>query len=183
MRFPRSSGLVALSLLALLGAGCNPFDTAKQAAQTAAQGAMEEAIKAKTGADLKFSKEGVTYTDKDGRVFAIGEEVKIPDAFPKDIPLYPAAKPTSVSVSDDRLTASILLRSTASVADIIAWYDTEAVKVGWEKKGDTDAAGTKVTSYKRGEGDAMETLVLSVSASTDGTNGSMIVLARQGAKK
>ena len=109
-----------------------------------------------------------TMTSEDGGVsFATGEAAKIPDDFPKDIPLYDGAQ--LVTVQQDTGAGMIALTATSSdpVATIAEFYKKKAEASGWTRESALDQGGTMhMLTYKKdsqqldifisGDGDATQ---------------------------
>lgn len=143
----RSSLLFAPAVaLSLVGAGCNPV---QQAQDRAAESAVEQA----TGGKVKVDANGNQMQIKgdNGAVTTVGENISLPDSFPKDVPVYPGAKITAVSVSTSGEKGAILnLRSTDDVSKVIQWYEDAMAKGGFKGTQTMDAGQTKFRTYENG---------------------------------
>jgi hypothetical protein len=185
MRF--TVGVTVCLGVMLLGAGCASQPAVKQAIDDATKNAgqklAEGVIKARTGQDVKvdFDQKGASFVDPStGRAFAIGEKVTIPSSFPKDVPLYPKATPTSLDVTAGSTDAGVLLVSDDKRKDVQDWYAKEAVSAGWTVDGSHDVVDRVILSFKRDEHGG--TARLTVSLSSDGQGRTDIILARKGVK-
>src|SRR5580704_13479327 len=79
-----------LSMTVVAGAGAGCKSSQEKAGQRAAQ--------TQSGAQVQLVEGGLVMTNDAGTV-ALGENVKIPDDFPKTIPIYPGAKVNMASRS------------------------------------------------------------------------------------
>lgn len=128
-------GVGCLVLLVLLGIG--GAIVMKFFAKNIGQNFVEKAIESKTGVktnieDIENGK--MTFTDsKTGATVDIGSN-SVPEDFPKDFPLYKAAKVTS-SLSGAQAGKSNgywLTMSTPDAADkVVSFYKTELPNAGW----------------------------------------------------
>lgn len=181
----RTSIAVIVFSLLLFGAGCAP---AEQAAQTVrnkiAEGAAEGAIKAQTGADVdvNVNNNGLSFTDpKTGRSFSAGDNVSIPSNFPRDVPVYAGATPTSVSVFEEQKSASLLLITADDRNTVKDWYATESESLGWTKEGIIETADNIILSFSRAENGGTARMTVNLPPkSLDGKT--QIIIGRNGAK-
>lgn len=115
-------------IAALAAAGCG-----KKVAEIAAEKAIEYSAKA-DGQDVKVNiqsgDETMVVESKDGS-FATGENVAIPENFPKDVPVYKGLKPTMSSTMGGE--GSFMLSGTIedSPDDAATYYSREAAANGW----------------------------------------------------
>jgi hypothetical protein len=58
-----------------------------------------------------------------------GEDVEIPPNFPGDVPRYPGAKASAVTILPNDAASSVLLITGDPVATVAAWYEANAA--GW----------------------------------------------------
>ncbi len=98
---------------------------------------MQKAVENKTGikANLTDLEQGkLSITDKEsGTTMDIGSG-KIPDNFPKDFPIYPGAKVTSVLSGTNKAKNGfwVTLETGDSLDKVAAFYKSELAKNGWE---------------------------------------------------
>lgn len=118
-------------------------------------GLIQSAIENKTGVktnlqDLEKGK--VTFTDeKTGTSIDIGSN-KIPDAFPKDFPMYPGMKLlSSMSGSEKAKGAGFWLTFTTSDAmkPVTDYYKTALAKNGWKETATYAAGDTSTTTISK----------------------------------
>jgi len=157
MKFdPRSVLIIGTTALALFGWGCNPFQAAQEKIQQkmgekVAEGILNQASGGKVNVDLNNGE--VKVKDKEtGGEWSYGENVKIPDDFPKDIPLYPGAKALSYMASgNDKKGTTVVLQTTDDTAKAMDWYKGQMESNTW-KLGDTmTISGTEFRSYTKGD--------------------------------
>ncbi|MBU2613711.1 hypothetical protein KJ925_04660 [Patescibacteria group bacterium] len=139
--------LVAASLV-LFGWGCNPFQSAQdKIAEKVAEGMIENA----TGADVDLEEGSVTVTDvESGMTASYGENVKLPDDFPSDVPMYPDATLTGVTFSrNDGVSGWVTMTSSDDVSKLVAWYADEAKGKGWESDASMTVNGAEYRSWTK----------------------------------
>jgi hypothetical protein len=141
--------LFAMVSVLLLGAAC-----ARKSEMTGPQGEK-----------IKFDKDGknVTVTTKDGAVYSGGENARIPDNFPKDIPPYPGAKVSS-AVSAGQQAASgymLTLETNDSPEKVTDFYKSKMS--GWINKMEMASGGGKVLLLESPDGKRQLSSVSNVS--------------------
>lgn len=181
-----ATGCLALALLA----GCGGKSAEEESANALAERMIERAAREsgsnldvdissgyvtirgtdENGEAVNINVDGdtATVTSEDGGVsFATGEAAKIPDDFPKDIPLYDGAQ--LVTVQQDTGAGMIALTATSSdpAATIAEFYKKKAEASGWTRESALDQGGTMhMLTYKKdsqqldifisGDGDATQ---------------------------
>jgi hypothetical protein len=151
--------LASASLL-LVGAGCLPTP------QSLVQNAVENKINAELDGEgtVDLDDNGITINgDDDGTTARFGENVKLPDNFPKEIPVLDGAKVAGLAVTKDE-GAWITMSTDKSSNDAASWYDTKLAADGWEVSGSYSARGMLTKMFEKGN------LSLTVIVS-DGENG------------
>jgi hypothetical protein len=167
-------GVGCLVLLVFLGVASS--FVMKFFAKRVGIGLLQGAIEGKTGIktnlqDLEKGK--MTFTDtKTGSKVDIGTG-KIPDTFPKDFPIYPGAKVTSVMSGSEKgkNNGFWVTLSTADSLDKVASYYTGKLSAnGWETTANYSAGGTSTQTVTKGdlsgslavtrESDATETQIM-----------------------
>ena len=114
----------------------------------------------KTGVSVNTTTGTVT-TSKDGGTTQVGENVKIPDGFPSEMPIYPGSNISTASKSNG--TDFALASSTKdSFEKVVSYYKSELAAKGW----------TIDTSYDSSDADGKSTVIL---ASTATLNGSVTI--------
>ncbi len=149
IRFTLSVAMAAAAL-ALLGAGCNPMQSAQQAAADKLAGSL---LSKASGGKVTVNSEGGQYTYKDnksGAEMTIGENAQLPSDFPTDVPLYAGAKPTSVLVNKQDNTANITLTTDAATADVVKWYEGKFKADGWSEDQNTTVNSVEFRQYSKG---------------------------------
>lgn len=130
--------------LSLIGAGCNPV---QQAQDQAAATAVERA----TGGKVKVDANGnqMQIKGENGEVTTVGQNITLPDNFPKDVPVYPGAQITAVSVSTSGEKGAILNQHTTDdLSKAVAWYADAMTKGGFKETQTMDAGQSKFRTYE-----------------------------------
>lgn len=115
------------ALALVLGlAACNPSGSAENM--------VEEAIEAKTGADVELNAEGdsVTLRGEDGEEMTFtsnAEGIELPSDFPSNVPVYPDARATEYLSADDGIQAGFQI--AASMIEVRDWYVEQLKKEEW----------------------------------------------------
>lgn len=142
-------GIGCIVFLFLIGVGIQVF------VRFFAKKAIEGVIQQKTGVDVSQVQNGkMTFTDtKTGAEVNVGGGT-VPDAFPKDFPLYPGAKVTSsLSGAQSGKNGGFWLTMTTadSVDRVSAYYKTQLAVNGWTITATYTANGTVTeTATKNG---------------------------------
>jgi hypothetical protein len=155
MKSPRAFG-IALAALVFLGAGCSVQDAIQgwfeQLASKAVEKSAETGIRNAIGKDVKVdvTAQGASFTDpKTGRTFAVGESVTIPAGFPTDVPLYPKAVFTSVTMDTGGADAGYIFSTKDARAAVRDWYKDEASKQGWSSEAGFENADQVILSFSK----------------------------------
>lgn len=112
LMFVRSVSLV--SLLALLGAGCDPFAPARdRIADEVGEAIGEGLLEGSLGGDTDL------------------ELGKIPANFPNDVPRYPDAQVASAIVTNEGRIAIMNFSTKDSPEDVVSWFDGEMAAGGF----------------------------------------------------
>jgi hypothetical protein len=112
-----------------------------QASETIAEKVMEKAIEAGTDgkADVNVSKDGEGFTitgteDGETMTMKMGDQAKLPDNFPKDIPMYEGLAlmvVTSMGADEGHMVQG----TTADALDkVVAFYKKEVAAKGWKEE-------------------------------------------------
>lgn len=169
--------VVSLAALSFVGLGCNPMQAvqdkvSQKIGDSVASGILSQA----SGGKVDVNGDNGSYTFKDnktGASVAIGENVKIPDNFPKDVPLYPGAKTLTASMGQaSKSEASVTLQVTDDPQTVVKWYENQLRD--WKQASTYSMSGSEIRSYEKG------TLKLSVTILQSGdtaTKGSLIELS------
>lgn len=182
--------LIPVALLSLLGSGCatSVSDAAhglfQRIASKVAETGAEQGIKNATGKDIgvRVTDTGATFTDpKTGRVLAIGDAVSIPAGFPADVPLYPGAVPTSVTVDAGGSNAAYIFSTTHTRFTVRDWFNATAVENGWKNDQSFETVDQIILSFTKPS--ANGTAKLTVTVSPTNVHGEVTaVVARSGRK-
>lgn len=77
---------------------------------------------------------------------------KLPDDFPKEIPVYTNANVVSYTKSTDGKQITLLLSSSDDVSKVDTWYEKEAKKHGWELVSTVNhPEGGKTSIFQKGK--------------------------------
>ena len=95
-------------------------------------------IKAKDGSenvnvDMKSDGNSFSIKTQDGVVLG-GENAKIPDSFPKDVPVFPGAKPTLVTTDTKSEMFSVSLTTADTFENVGTYYKKELAANGWKEE-------------------------------------------------
>lgn len=134
MRFGLRVLLASLAIIALVAtAGCAKL------VENAAKGAVENA----TGVKVDESKDGLTISGKDGKgSVSFGDNQKLPERFPSEVPVYEGNITTSVSAAgNDGQGFVVGIDTPDEVSKVYSWYETALADKGW-------TIGTKMQSEK-----------------------------------
>lgn len=168
-----------VAAISLMGLGCNPFQAAKEKAEQKVADSITSGILSKaTGGDVDVDtgKGAMVYKDnKTGSSVSIGENMDIPDDFPKDVPVYSGAKASSIMTNSTEKSASATLTSADDAAKITAWYEAKFKADGWTEDSNSTINKVEVRSYSKGD----VKITISVWPNEDeGKTGSFITLSR-----
>lgn len=93
-------------------------------------------------------------TSADGTVFMSGEGAKIPDDFPKDVPIYAGSTVFSSSTSPKDTTYAVQLQSNDKIKNVSDYYVKEMTAQGWKENQKTEISGDSpmtMLSYEKDE--------------------------------
>lgn len=121
----------------LTGFGCG---------QSALDRAIQEAVDADLEAKrLEMERGTITIEGENGETVSVGENVRIPENFPTDIPAYPGSQKTAYSLADEG--AWLTLTTTDSTSVVSEWYAKEFSL--WTKTLDVDYGGAVTQTYSK----------------------------------
>lgn len=121
----------------------------------------------RAGKNIKVDKDGdsgsINIKTNDGQgSINYGENAKLPDGFPTDVPLYePSTTVHASKTSDKQYSAG--LKTNSSVSDVVAYYRSELAKQGWESTHESSYADGAILNFKKGD----RVVTLSVSNQKD----------------
>ncbi|HEY5242599.1 MAG TPA: hypothetical protein VIJ22_14065 [Polyangiaceae bacterium] len=143
MRLP---ALVVPVLLAAVVA--LPSVACKRLAERAAEKAVEEAIEKQTGGKVSINgQKGTMTVVTDAGEIMIGPSATIPADFPKDVPLYPGAKPQlAVKQADPKgkITWQLNLETADPTAKITDYYKANSAGLTLETTFDMGTSATRI---------------------------------------
>ncbi|MDD5437730.1 MAG: hypothetical protein PHC70_01130 [Patescibacteria group bacterium] len=166
-----------LALLSLYGLGCNPFQKAQETisnkiGENVAEGLLGKATGGKV--DIKDGGNTVTYKDNEnGGTTSFGEDIKLPDDFPKSVPIYPGAKIGGVTVSrQGNPSAWVVFSSADEVKKVTDWYEQQTKDKGWKQDSSMTIDKAEIRTYVKDN----EKIGISVSPSDDESKGKSSVM-------
>lgn len=126
------------------------------------------------GLDINTQEKTVT-VNKNGESVSVGENAKLPDGFPSDVPIYePSDVIASLSTGKDSYSASLV--SNDSVSKISEYYTSELSKNGWQSSEDTTSitlqSGSGAT-YTKGD----RTLLVIIASDKSSANKTSVTLS------
>jgi len=137
---------VLLSVCVIMVAGCG-----KRSGERIAE-KMAEAAMAKDGVKGKVNISGdkVTIETKDGKsTFASGGNAKVPENFPKDVPVYAGA---SILASASVPNGSVLtLQTKDAAAKVMSFYKGKLTGSGWTSEMTMEQGEQLMSAYKKGK--------------------------------
>lgn len=103
--------------------------------------------------DVSIDGESATVTSEDGTAtMTAGAAAKIPDDFPKDVPLYEKMKVMAVQQDSASGAFSITAQSQDSVAKIAEFYKKQAESNGWTQASEmSQGAAMHMLGYSKGD--------------------------------
>ena len=90
---------------------------------------------------ITTDKSSFTSTASDGTKIVTGEGVKVPDDFPKDLPVYAGATAFSTSSSPKDAAFTLSLQSKDPVKTVAEYYLKEMVAQGWKETQKMEESG------------------------------------------
>ncbi|MSR85492.1 hypothetical protein EXS71_03620 [Candidatus Uhrbacteria bacterium] len=142
----------AMISLIFLGVGCNPVAKIQEkVAEKAVEGLINKSTGGKASVDIGDNK--MTFTNnKTGESMAYGENLTIPESFPRDVPIYPGAKAVAiVTAKEGSQSASLNLVSTDEAAKVTAWYADQMKQGGWTEASSMTVTGADIRTYEKGK--------------------------------
>lgn len=120
-------------------------------------------IKSKDGSEsmeMKSDDKSVSIKTQDG-VFVSGEASKLPDNFPKDVPIYPGAKLNAVSTMTQDEVFNVNMASADAMDKVAAYYKKELAAQGWTESQTMNQQGERpvqFATYTKGERGVLVTI-------------------------
>lgn len=148
---------LALFIIPFLIAGCS---------KSPEERAIEKFVEQKSGGQVKLDVSQGKITVKEGNTTVTsGAGVKIPDTFPKDVPVYPDTQVLNSMTAVD--TIHLTLVSKESTEKIIASYKAKMKQEGWKETASFTAGTMATMAYDKGNRRA----TIAVSPMNEGQNG------------
>lgn len=126
------------------------------------------AQKAVKDAGLNVSKGTISATNKDGESVSIGNDVKLPNGFPSDVPIYEPSD-TKAAVTTAKDSFAITLLTSDSADKVKSFYDSKLASEGWtanDNNSQYDFSSGRIASYTK------DTRTLGVLIASDESTGS-----------
>jgi hypothetical protein len=135
--------LMTATLVALLALGTPALTSCGGAAQKAAEEAAGNAI----GGNVDINSGGVTVQDSAGNNITIGDDVSLPDNWPKEIPAYEGGKLSSVMVAGDGSSVNTIWTTDATAEEAAKAYGAALESAGFTLGNTTNAEGMSGGDY------------------------------------
>lgn len=123
--------------------------------------------KAAKNAGLDVSNGTISATNKNGESISVGNNVKLPNGFPSDVPIYePSDVKAAVTTSKD--TYAVTLTTSDSGSTVNEYYNKQLAEQGWVGSADNsqlDFGTGKIASYTK------DTRTLGVLIASDSSSG------------
>lgn len=123
-----SSFLMLVAILPFIGGGCF---------QSAEESYAEQAIESQTGGsvDVNIDDDTVTYEDtQTGGSMVYGEDIDLPDDFPKDLPVYDGTITINSTLNLPGQGVTLNFTTSDSQEDVLAWYEDTLESSGWTQQ-------------------------------------------------
>ena len=167
--FIKSFLSVGVLSLALMGAGCNPFQNAQEKAQEkSAEMLAEKMLESMGGGNLDVDIDGdsanVNIKGENGEEMTVGDEVRLPNDLPSAVKIYPGSVPKAVfkGMGGGPNAVTLTLQTNDKVADVADWYDKE-YEGDFEQNQVISVNGSEMRTYDSGD----EQIVITVGKGDD----------------
>lgn len=144
--------IVCVTVVSMLGVtGC--CRKAKNVDEAAAEKIVERAIRMSTGnkAEVDMSGDSVQIKTKDGdMVMSSGAGAKLPETFPKDVPIYKGAVIIH-AVSQADTAHSVTMQTKDSMEKVAEYYKTALTSKGWTEAQEINMPGQAIRGYEKGD--------------------------------
>ena len=110
--------------------------------------------------EMKTGEKSVTIKTQDG-VFVSGDASKLPENFPKDVPVYPGAKLNAVTAIAQDAIFTVGMESSDAADKVAGYYKKELAAQGWTESQAVNQEGehpVQSMGYTKGERGAMVTI-------------------------
>jgi hypothetical protein len=135
----RTLALAAAAFLLLIG--CGGEESTPDSQEPVARPIPETPLQRPSGGRNKITEKvdpdgkgmHLTATSPEGKQFnaSIGDEVEIPEEFPKDVPVFPGSTPMAFMSAPDE-GVIVTFKSSEEQQDIFDFYQSSLVDSGWE---------------------------------------------------
>ena len=165
------SRLIMIALCALTAGACSRKTPAERfnekLAEKMVEHAMEEDGQSEARVDLETGQ--VRVTGKDGEsTYAGGDDVALPDGFPRDIPIVKGARIVQAIGTPDG--SSVILLTGAERKSVLDYYKSELASGGWTVENSMQTPQNDILSLKKDNralslmvGDSRDETVVSLS--------------------
>ncbi len=166
--------IVIVGALALVGFGCNSVQNAqrKVSGATTTTQAVKHATSGQFEGNIK-NDQHIFKDDKTGKTYVEGADVKLPDNFPKDTPIYPGSTISAAIVSPSLHSAGATISSLDDAQKTGQWYTDQMKNNGWKEKQHFASGSTEYRTYNKGLVDIKVTII-----PDSDTGGTVISIAR-----
>lgn len=141
--------VIASVTVALMGCG----KPSEKAAEKAVEAAIEKESGGKAKVDISQGSISVKTDGKDQMEMTSGQNAKVPEDFPKDIPVYAGA--TVLSSIKAEGSFNINLETADEMSKVTASYKEAMKKEGWTEKTAADMGQMTMLTYAKAEREAM----------------------------
>jgi len=107
------------------------------------------------GASFTVEREGeglrISGEDEEGGAFSgqFGENARVPDGFPKDVPVYPDAQVVGGMVAGEG--GMLTLQTDDDLDEVAEFYREKLAKEGWSLGPPMDVMGRRLLSFEKGD--------------------------------
>ncbi len=164
-KFTFGVAFLAVMSIAFFGAGCNPFQAAKEKAEEKVAEKMTEGFLEKLGGDnvdVDIDGDSATVNIKDdegGGEMMFGDEVELPSDLEEGVIIYSDAVPKSVIRNlGGSKGAMVTLASKDKMKDIADWYEKEYVDAGWTKSQTVTINDAEMRGFEKGNEQVLVTV-------------------------
>jgi hypothetical protein len=135
--------------------------------------------KATDGIDIDDESGTVSFQSEDGKVTTnVGENVKLADGFPTDIPIFePSTLVASTKVSDSQFSS--VAKTASSVADVTNYYKTQMAAQGWTTQFDSTSADSTLITFQKGNRTSSVVITTSPDESSNEKTGFVVSVSDQ----
>lgn len=162
--------LIGLAIMIILIPACG--SCVEKATESAVEKALEKAIEKQTGeeADIEINAEdeGQVKVSTDQGSMQIGTDTKVPEDFPKDVPIYDGAEPM-MAISHNEAMGMVSLQTDDDLEKVKDFYLKQMEKNGWAKRSEMNLQGTYMFGFEKEKRMANITITPNTDADNKGT--------------